>query len=828
MMAGVRGARRVFGAGLLLVLALWFCSRRSRDEEAPAPPKQRVVQRLTRQASVPRPPSPRAARLAQRGLAERIAGIVTTADGAPVRGARVRLANAVVRARLLDEPTVLTDDAGRFDLGRHPMTRYLVSAESAGLTTAMTWIDTSSPSDDLHLVLQPCVASIHGTIRDAAGGVVSSARVTRSDGVISTSSGVDADARGAYELCVPPGPTAVEISADGYASIVTQVNVFGRTRRDFELVPGATVSGRVVRAADQEPVADALVEMTDGEVVVLRARSDDEGRFEIDGAMPGRYQLTATADGLTSDRPVEVDAEVGMPGSEVVCALVAGFVVGGKIVEQGSDEPIEGIGVVLVSSDAERTPSSSTTRTDGTFVVEHVVPGAYTVEVAGAATHEERHVTVVAVDVEGLVIEVARGARITGRVLHGGKPVAGALVRVEGGPDAGHSDADGRFTIPYVPAGDHQLYAESLRDGAFTRTALFTLVPGEDKDVDLELDLEGSIAGVVVDERGAPVPDVFVKCSLIGGDDMGMATTATDGSFTAQGLSGGGDYECVVRQHDGSALVFAPASGAASFPPVSIVDGKTHVAGVRLSIRNERYAISGRVLGEDGTPQADVRVAATSDTLEQDVVTSTDAHGAFTLRDLSAGTYALVARSSRGEAMEADVAAGRTDVVLRTNTLTTITGVLVGFTSTSELVVQDDDGLFEVKPTGTTFTLHGIPTGTYEITATSATELGSARVTAATSEPVAVTVTKQPVGAVEGIVRDVGGAPLEGITCASLSGRNTATTDTRGTFRLEPVRAGTNQIVCDKPVRAGTVVVTANQTARIELVAPNHPAPDDE
>lgn len=836
--------RGVFAVGVLLALAIGFVLWRSRGDEQPAANGKATEATHTNQQTAKSTRPPRGpAWFAPLGVSgRRIAGIVTTDDGAPVRGASVRLASQASIAGLVAELRLVTDDQGRFDAGVQPALMYLVSAEAPGLTAALEWVYASAPNarppvDQLRLVLHPCVASIHGTILDTAGGVVAGARISRLEGDIATSGGVEADARGAYELCVPPGGAMIAVTADGYATHTGQVNVFGRTRRDIELVPGATVVGRVVRAADQSPVAGAEVVLRprDRQGAVLHATTNDEGRFEIDGVVTGRHYVSATADGLASAEPVEVTAEVGAPSDEVMCPLVAAYSVAGKVVEKESGKPVVGISVRLLSMSDARSPTMpwGVSQSDGSFVMERVLPGTYQLLSMEAWREDQppRQVKVEAADVNEVVVEIARGGTVAGRVLHEGKPVSDVWVRLDGSPFRASTNHEGRFTIDHVAAGEYKLYAESHRHGAFTRSKSVTVAAGETKNIDLELDLAGSIEGVVVDQNGAPVPSVFLRFTLLGGEDYGAATTAEDGTFAARALSGGGSYVFEVRLHDGSAMVFPPASGK-RFPAVPVPDGSSHVKDLRVAIQYERMSIAGTVLDAEGNPQPDVLVRAerTQNRFAQPASTTTDARGAFTLRDLPAGTYTVIARSVRGEVREEKVEAGRKDVLLRMRAFSEIDGVLEGFTTAPRVIARLDRGAgYTARVTGTTFKLRDVPPGTYDIIAISDTEVGTVRTTT-TGAHTTVTLAKQPTGIIEGTVRDdKGGVPRDEVHCRSqlrdgdrrslLSYTHANEAAVAGRFRLERALPGLHDVTCTSLTATATTTVTvvAGQVAQVSL-----------
>jgi len=782
----------------------------------------------------------------------RIAGLVLGEDGAPVRGATVGLASAFTMSGLSPEPSAITDGSGHFDFGVQPAAAYVVVAMMPRLTGVLHQLDlrdstASPPPDQLRLVLHACDASIHGTIRDSAGGVIVGALVTLGARALRTTAGAEADVNGNYELCVPVGGAGVTVTADGYAALSDNVSVYGRTRHDFALIPGASVVGRVVRADDRSAVAGAVVELRShdpqNQGALLVASSDAEGRFLFDGVAPGRHVIRARTERLATRRPVDVIAEIGKPAEDVVCELAAALTVSGKVIERVSGTPIAGTRVHLVSRTSEMTqPLHAVSQPDGTFVIDHVFPGAYQAVVQNHTDDKPLpSVKLEGVDVSGVVIELEQGATISGRILYAGKPVHGARVNAAG--TSTESDHDGRYTLRGLPAGTLEIYAESQRVGAFTRSPSVTVAKGEQRTgVDVVLDLSGSIAGIVVDQNDAPVAGVFLRFSLLHGRDFGLATTADDGSFTARSLSGGGEYVYEVRQRAGSALSYAPASGK-RYPPIAVRDGQSHVTGVRVKIRLERFSIAGRITDAAGNPVSDATIRAVAGEAWYRMPTATsDESGAFTIRDLPAGTYTLHASTARGDARADQVAAGRTDVALRLLELGGIDGTLEGFASTPEVMAHrvDAGGVqHRAVVTGNTFQLRNLPAGKYLLlTASSSTEGEYANVVVSPGTTMKVTVRKREVGVITGTVIDEKSrAPLAGIYCTSsrrggdpLSTYERApstVTDTSGAFRIERAPVGINFIACngsEGSSASGEANVTTGQVTRVELTARTHKA----
>ena len=442
-------------------------------------------------------------------------------------------------------------------------------------------------------------------------------------------------------------------------------------------------------------------------------------------------------------------------------------------------------------------------------------------------------------DVDGLTIEVDALGSIAGRVTRGGKPLDGVSVqprpldakdRFERRPVSAMSDADGRFVVRRAAAGKYQLYAESKRVGAFTQGPVVNLAAGEDRaGVDIELELAGSIAGTVIDQKGAAVSGVHLRFSLMQGRDFGEATTADDGTFRAAALSGGGDYMFQVHAVPNSPLMLRPAAGT-QFAPINVRDGNSQVTGVVIKVQFDRLSISGRVLAADGSPAADVSVTADRGNKARGYMgptATTDTGGKFALKDLPAGKYAVYARSPSGFAYVEGVAAGTSNVDLRMPAVGAIEGTLEGFATSPSVfafAAREDTMMMPYRlnatVTGTTFSFKRVPVGTYSLIARSKDGSARAEVTV-DGKAVAKVVLRNPgSGTVEGrVVDETTREPVANLVCESEGSHMRS--DASGAFRLERVTAGKATVFCfgDAIAAHASVMVEVGKTAHVDLAA---------
>ncbi len=774
-------------------------------------------------------------------------------DGVPAAGATVHLASMLSTGA--PEPSKIADANGHFDFGPQPASEYVVVAEAPHVAGAAEAIDLrdselAPPPDQLRLVLHSCTASIHGTVSDASHNAIASARIARDDGAFTATSGVETDANGRYELCVPENTSVVSVRASGYAYVEESVTAFGPVRHDFTLVPEAAVDGHVVRAGDRAPVSDALVELgadPGSTAPTLHARTDPEGRFHFEGAAPGRHEVVASADHLASVRPVVVIAEVVAAKEEVTCVVEPVSTVEGTVVDRGSRAPSGGVMILLTRKTAGAASSSedvwssalnATSRNDGSFTLDHVPPGSYAAFAMTVGMRPDKPSASVVVDrsdVAGVVVELDRGASITGHVLRAGKPVDGATVSTDDARAV--SGADGRFVLSGLEPGKHAVYAESQREGAFTRGPTVVVTKGEQRDgVEVALDLTGSIAGRVIDQDGAPVGAAMLRFSLLHTSDFGTATTADDGTFVARALSGGGTYVYeVVSERSG--IGYRPLVGK-RFPEIAVRDGNDHITGVIVRVRRDRLALAGRVVTGAGEPVPDVVVTAADSHAQPGMpssgsTTNTDAGGAFALLDLASGEYTVTARAPNGAEVQQHAIAGGSNLVLRLEDVGEIDGTVEGIDDVSDVFARRKDGSTWYSATiiGVAFRIRNVPPGTYRIMARSLTETSSATVAVTAGATASVVLRPRPTGTIIGTLVDEQSAPIADVQCFSTTqpggdagdvrGFRSATTGPDGSFRIERVAVGDAEVSCysNAAFATGTVRVVADRAVRLDLVA---------
>jgi RNA polymerase sigma factor (sigma-70 family) len=771
----------------LVALVLVIATRR----DTPAPP-QRAATLPPISVGMPSPAVPATnvpAWLVQEGApARRVAGTVT-ASAAPLPLAIVRLAVVISPSQtlLVAERTTRLD--GTFDFGMQPAASFVVSAQASERTPGSITIDVSNPTshpDALTLDLDPCVARLVGTIRDASGGGIARARLS-----IVGQADTLADDHGDYSLCVPSGER-VRVDADGYGSRDVPTYLLGGTaRQDVVLVPEAIIIGRVVRGG--RPVAGAHLTVTPEGVrgpfglAATIAATDSDGRFRIVGIGPGKFRVMAMSDAFATAAPTVVFARPGTESTELVLELASRTRVHGTVTSNNA--PVAGARMMVIDPQlrplalTEPGPSAFS-QSDGTFAL-HSMPGRFDIVATPYDVVAPRSVTIGG-DELAVAIEVTRRATLRGRVVAHGKPVAGAEVYcmhpgVPLDPSTRlRTGSDGTFAFEGVPSGPARVWAQSTSTKRFGSRDLEVTGTADISDIELDLPWAGEVLGRVVDEGGRAVGDVMVH--LMGPDgDWGICPTDEAGAFDCIGLAGGGEYIATV--HPSAALQYGFSTVAGGPPPrIRVADGETIVRGTELAIRHERRVIRGRILDDAKAPVADCHIMIAGDRAPQPLpsltgiafeppTTMSARDGTFEIGDLASGLYNAAITCADGSTAERlGITAGDTSVEIQLHRAGRITGRLVGFTHapavhTYRFTPATRMGFMAVV-SGDTFTFDGIPPGTYPIEALAGLETDAQLVEVKPGGSTSVVLTARPTAPMTGRVVERGtSTPVPGMMC---------------------------------------------------------------
>ena len=183
--------------------------------------------------------------------------------------------------------------------------------------------------------------------------------------------------------------------------------------------------------------------------------ADGQGRFQLDGLMPGTYDVIAKCDGLGTDTPALVLATPARPARDVRVMVTRRARIGGRVVLAG--EPVNDARIRAQTANGD--PSDSLfSDVDGRFVLRDVPRGQVTFSAWPYAVQSPESVTVADLPVEDLTLEVSALGKLHGRVTRRGQPVPDAQVRCSTGtPKSTTTGADGEYVFDGLPAGPCRL-----------------------------------------------------------------------------------------------------------------------------------------------------------------------------------------------------------------------------------------------------------------------------------------------------------------------------------------------------------------------------------
>jgi protocatechuate 3,4-dioxygenase beta subunit len=543
----------------------------------------------------------------------------------------------------------------------------------------------------------------------------------------------EAGARNRHLPGVPEDSWNALRSGDLPESCSVEIPETGEAVKDLVLVPDSRVEGRIVRA-DGAPAPGFVARLEDAESPpgggILGTASGADGSFFIEDLAPASGMIVGAygpAGRVGKSEPFDlVESEVTRGITVVVKA--PGSLEGR--VRRADGKPLEGASLVLhpVKFDPEkpwewqwrgRNGTRIPVAADGTFLAEGLAAGDWTPVAAAAGCLEKRCDGLALADGEkrtGYEIVLAEGLSLAGRVLDPeGSPVAGATVKAQRVPDPGAdedpdamartimlrqfgegreteatTDAEGRFRVPGLEAGEHEVTA--WKKGFLPGRARGAAGAG---DMAIRLEAGLPISGRVVESgTGKGVPGVAVhvtgsRTDAPGGEDEAAVMEDLEASTTITVMNGVRTVTrgrgVIVTEADGSFTLDALAPGSYD---LQLTDGNEAYApkvvrGVRAGKQGlvvemaAGLSIAGRIEDAGGLPlevrglTVEIAPLGKRDAPFMGQSEEVGKGGVFSFRGLPAGRYRVTAGSrawsdTQGaysiRVVEAD--AGRTDLVI--------------------------------------------------------------------------------------------------------------------------------------------------------------------
>jgi hypothetical protein len=606
-------------------------------------------------------PAPLVVRLS-RGV--ELAGRLTGADGAPLAGVAVTLAEERDAPAWLpggspvaaeDGGWGTTDAAGRFSVRVHPVPHTLYLRKAGFVPRAVRGHDPRVP---LELTLD-AGASVRGRVVRADGTGVPGVRMTlASEERGFAANGTTADDGGFDLHGVAPGLYRLGAYDEERLILETRTVEAPAANVEIALAPRAAIRGRVVDAASRQPVARFEVWASlDEEQNRTRSASFDDptGAFVLGDVPAGQVALRVNAHGYVPRHLDEITVTAEGDGLELEIALEPGVSVRGRITGEGGT-PLPEAWVELALDGHE---ASARADEDGAYELQALPAGeTQLVFQSEGFLPETRRVEAR----QGARVDVTlkRGLSLRGEVVQDGGPAPGVTVSAESSArDANRSGAQtderGRFVLQALSPARYTVSAHG-EDGASATVA--EVDPARAAPLRLVLErpatsvVKGRVAGLAaIDQDGA----VITVSATNEGARSAVALAAADGTFRINRAPVGQVTVTATLRHSSWAV-------SRSTRPVEIEVAAGAEAEVLLEFAGD--IVVGGLVTRDGAPVPNATVSFTG---PRGVTASgrTDARGSYEAVGLEPGSQQVTARddvSSYHDAEHLVTASARLDI----------------------------------------------------------------------------------------------------------------------------------------------------------------------
>jgi protocatechuate 3,4-dioxygenase beta subunit len=407
-----------------------------------------------------------------------IAGVVLSAQGAPLAGAEVSLQGGNDGGGMrfgFDGQSTLSDGAGRFRFEHLAAGRYKVGAtlRTESSPTVDVPLNAGDVREDIRLALD-AGAVLRGVVNGLPEGERAGLMVNAqgADGFFAS---VRTNADGSFEFAgVPKGTLTLRATAGDnfFGSSRTAVREVvipeGQNEVSTEILfeDGLTITGSVMRRG--APVAGARVSaFMSGTGRQAGTRADESGAFRLVGLEAGRVNVTAFAENFES----QVSQVVELKSDTTVDLVIPTAKLTGTVVDAASGLPLESTVEMQQTAPAPGTPTGRmlmTTDSSGRFAFEDLDPVDFRLTARRSGYEAVTRTVRPSDNGEELRIELKRGSglAIEARDAQMGFGLRSVFVRVQQGAadvftGAVSLDGEGHGEIPGLPPGSYALTAQA-------------------------------------------------------------------------------------------------------------------------------------------------------------------------------------------------------------------------------------------------------------------------------------------------------------------------------------------------------------------------------
>ncbi len=369
----------------------------------------------------------------------------------------------------------------------------------------------------------------------------------------------------------------------------------------------------------------------------LTSRTDEHGRFVLQGVEDGRYQVWAELGKYTSLekqlRGVRITVNDEIAKNAVELSLHEGCSYRVRVIERETERPIEGASITFGWPDIAR---EFTTGADGIANIEGLASNEwyFVIRTSNYALRYEKYPAKPLGSTTELRFELEPGCEIIGTMRDNeGNPIANAKIggmenfssRGEMVPGLGSAETNDQGQFRFGPIATNWVVDLWAFESGFDGWKSTITMPQAPEPVELDITMaklvkEGNCALQVVDRSGDPIQGVQVSNS---GDGNNWRSAATDENGYCK-------LEDVLRSN-GQVSAYLQAKGFKN-KYVELRTSFDDNPEPMLVVLERGRTLKGRLLDPDGKPLANVRVIAESDVFPR---TRSDEQGRFELSGLS-------------------------------------------------------------------------------------------------------------------------------------------------------------------------------------------------
>lgn len=492
---------------------------------------------------------------------------------------------------------------GRFEAGGLPPGTWAIHATARGyqrFELAAVEISSGKAAREILIPMRPG-HTVQGRVFDqsTAAGIAGAnisfreAHVGRFEGNFRIRPATLSQQDGAFVLDgLPAGQVVLTAHAENYRARDVDVMVGNKTAPvEIGLSAGSGIAGYLTGADGLTPVAGIVSLINIDESSGTSKRTGSAGEFDFPRLAPGRYQLSARGAGLSAEREIALAINERLEG--LVIAMRGGHDIRG-VVSGLKPEDLRSTSVSASREGVYGLSVDAMVDERGAYTLQNVTPGRVHVVANARSRGQISKAVEMPADADLTVnLEFPRGARLTGRVTRGGKPLSGVSVNptFDSVPNKQHvfiyevrTSASGDYVIEDVPHGEYTLWIESYRS-PIVRVSGDTVF-----DVDIPA---VQLAGRLLEEGGkVPVvgANVDIWSAQRGAARIRVSARSDHfGQFALRGLQPGDFVVSVYKP--GYELYRGPLAYGSPISDLTI--GLRPARGVELKVRD---AITGRAM----------------------------------------------------------------------------------------------------------------------------------------------------------------------------------------------------------------------------------------